>query len=142
MPLKLLQPHFFCDKTLLKLARYLRFAGFDTLVRQDYSYEKIAQICKKEKRIFLTRNKCLKKRLFPLDLIIIIEHEIYLQQIQFVISIFPVHNKLIASRCILCNRVLVQDTANNTITFCRKCKKKYWQGSHYNMMLKAINGKI
>jgi uncharacterized protein len=53
---------FVLDVHLGRLAAYLRMGGFDTLYRNDYDDEELAQISNSEARILLTRDIGLLKR--------------------------------------------------------------------------------
>ena len=59
-----LQPEarFILDTHLGRLAGYLRMLGFDTLYRNDYHDQELAQISAAEDRILLTRARGLLKR--------------------------------------------------------------------------------
>jgi len=61
-PKPLRKTEFVLDVHLGKLARYLRFLGFDSLYRNDYSDDELAQISAEKKRILLTRDRNLLKR--------------------------------------------------------------------------------
>jgi uncharacterized protein with PIN domain len=48
---------FFCDQDVLKLEKYLKSAGFDTISIKCLSKKKMNAYCKKYRRILITRNK-------------------------------------------------------------------------------------
>src|SRR5262249_7296465 len=61
-PQPLRETRFVLDVHLGKLAGYLRMLGFDTLYRNDYQDEELADISQRERRILLTRDRGLLKR--------------------------------------------------------------------------------
>ena len=56
------KPRFILDTHLGRLAAYLRMASFDTLYRNDYPDDELAQVAGEEKRVLLTRDIGLLKR--------------------------------------------------------------------------------
>ena len=137
---------FFCDVNVYRLAKYLRFAGFDTMTRKELSIQQISYICKKEKRIFITRKKKSAKGLFcnennNLPKIEVLDYDSYLQQIKSILTKYPINHNLIATRCLKCNVLLKQFAENPdkpTILYCSRCGKKFWKGTHYLNMLKVV----
>jgi uncharacterized protein with PIN domain len=126
---------FFCDVNVFRLAKWLRFAGFDTMTRRELSKDKIAQICKKDRRILLTRDK--KWSSVPKVEIIISEN--YLDQLEQILAKYHLRDELISTRCIDCNVLLKNTTLHAPhLKYCPRCGKKYWQGTHYQNMLDKI----
>ena len=96
---------FLCDQMLGTLAKWLRIYGFDTFfpdVEMDDS--DLIDICKKEKRVLITRDKNLiiRARRENLKTIEIISIGIN-DQIKTAISDIKIDTNNILSRCILCN---------------------------------------
>ena len=74
------------------------------------------------------------------------------EQLKHVIKKEYIDEKMILSRCSLCNTVLVEIKKNDVKTkvpekvyknndrfwFCSKCDKIYWMGSHYNKIKSKI----
>src|SRR5690606_8682000 len=56
------KPRFVLDTHLGKLANYLRMMGFDTLYRNDYDDDELAEVSHHEERIVLTRDLGVLKR--------------------------------------------------------------------------------
>jgi uncharacterized protein len=56
------RPRFILDTHLGRLASYLRMMGFDTLYRNDYPDDELAEVSNAEQRILLTRDVGLLKR--------------------------------------------------------------------------------
>lgn len=140
---------FVLDCHLGRLARYLRQFGFDTLYRNDYSDDELAETSAREHRILLTRDRSLLKRS-------IITHGYFIRafdprrQLDEVIRRFDLRNQIIPfGRCTRCNG-LVERVDKNTIEHelepktrlyfdefwqCRSCKQIYWEGSHVKHMV-------
>lgn len=139
---------FILDVHLGKLARYLRLLGFDTLYRNDYDDEELAQLARAKRRILLTRDRGLLKRR-------IITHGYYIRatypqrQLQEVLERFDLYRSVQSfQRCIRCNGLLASvpkeqvsarlemDTQRyfNQFWICGDCEQVYWKGSHYTRM--------
>lgn len=143
---------FVLDVHLGKLAVYLRFAGFDTLYRNDYHDDELTQISVTEQRILLTRDRNLLKRS-------IITHGYYVratdpkQQVAEIFRRFQLSLlDPLTQRCTQCNSLL-QPIAKEKILdrlppntqlyyhefyYCQICDKIYWKGSHYQNMMKCL----
>lgn len=146
------EPKFISDVHLGTLSRYLRFLGFDTLYRNDYSDSEIVEIAIAEKRIILTKDRGILKRR-------IVEYGYFvrgiepLKQLEEVLRVYGLRGKeKVFSRCSVCNgeveSVDKKDVAEKLPTKtkeyfqefyrCRKCGKIYWKGSHYEKLEKKI----
>lgn len=146
--------HFVVDIHLGKLATSLRLLGFDTLYRNDYEDEKLAQISSSQGRILLTRDKGLLMRS-------LVTHGYYVrntnpqEQIIEVLQRFDLF-KLITpfKRCLRCNGLLewvdkqsiieqVPEKVRSQIDQfqrCQDCDRIYWKGSHYERLQQFIDG--
>lgn len=150
-------PKFIADTHLGKLAKYLRFLGFDTLYENDYEDSHIINISKNEKRIILTRDKGILKNSN-------VSHGYFIRsqqsekQLAEVIKRFSLEtliNPFI--RCSECNSLIskvAKDSVSeklqpftkkyyNDFYQCTGCEKIYWQGSHYSKLknyIKKIRG--
>ena len=144
-----------CDQMLGSLAKWLRILGFDTFyTNSDMSDDYLISIALNQKRILITCDKILtikaKKKNLKVIRIDVTELD---QQINTVLNKLNLDKELFFSRCTLCNTVL-DKIENNKIEkmvpqrvlenndkfwFCRKCKKLYWKGTHYNNMIERIN---
>ncbi len=146
------EPRFVLDVHLGRLAARLRMLGLDTLYRNDYADEELAQISSTEQRILLTRDRGVLKRS-------IVTYGYYVretnpeQQLIEVVRRFnltrfvrPFH------RCLHCNGLL-EPVDKETILDqleprtrqyfhefhrCTNCGKIYWKGSHYDRMQRLI----
>ncbi len=150
-------PHLSCYRFILdihlgKLANSLRMLGFDTLYRNDYADEELAQISASQERILLTRDKGLLMRS-------LVTYGYYVRetnperQVVEVLRRFDLF-KLVQpfKRCIRCNGLLEtvakesildqlpQKTrlAINEFHRCAECSQIYWKGAHYERMEQFI----
>ncbi|BAZ30501.1 hypothetical protein NIES4074_29610 [Cylindrospermum sp. NIES-4074] len=150
-PLSLMR--FVLDIHLGKLATSLRLLGFDTLYRNDYEDQELAQISSSQTRILLTRDKGLLMRS-------LVTHGYYVrstqpqQQIVEVLRRFDLF-KLVSpfQRCLRCNGLLesvakesIIDQIPETVQLqthefhrCQDCAQIYWKGSHYERLQQFIN---
>lgn len=143
---------FILTKELGRLAKWLRILGFDTVYfNQDNLSSLIIQALRDE-RIILTRNQRLAR---PSGVkIVLIKAEKIKDQIAEILKelhIRPESEKMF-SRCIICNEELVEiekekikdkvpeyvfKTQEDFIT-CPKCKRIYWQGTHWGNVIKTL----
>jgi len=144
---------FILDTHLGRLASYLRMMGFDTLYRNDYPDDELAEVSNAEQRILLTRDIGLLKRSLVLHGYYVRNtnprkrlHEIS-KRYHLIDHIEPF------KFCMKCNgqlnRVDKADVADQispkTAEFytefhqCDACKQIYWKGSHYVKMEKLLD---
>jgi len=146
---------FLCDQMLGTLAKWMRIYGFDTIYANNKMDDKeLIDICKKENRILISRDKALIKwaKRENLETIEIINTDID-DQIRKVISDRQIDQKKVLSRCLICNGLVheikkvdikskipkkVYDN-NEKFWICKKCNKIYWKGSHFENMIDKIN---
>ncbi len=138
---------FLLDENLGKLAKWLRILGYDAAVYKSISLEKKIYLCKKERRVFLTRSNKIAKRKEDFSRILI-RKEKYDKQLLELKDLIELEEINIFSRCLDCNSKLQkiqvekieglvpENVRNNFSDFeiCRKCGKIYWKGSHYEAM--------
>ena len=151
-PRPLREPRFVLDAHLGKLAGYLRMLGFDTLYRNDYDDETLAQLSSSERRILLTRDRGLLKRS-------IVTHGYHVwetdpeRQVVEVLRRFDLFGAIAPfRRCMRCNGALESvskdDVADrlapktrqyyDEFARCQACRRVYWKGSHYERMQRYI----
>lgn len=145
-------PTFVLDVHLGKLAASLRMLGFDTLYRNDYDDEELAEISAFQERILLTRDKGLLMRS-------LVTYGYYVRetnperQIVEVLQRFDLSLKALPfGRCIKCNGLLEsvdkesivdqlpERTRGEIDEFhrCSVCNQIYWQGSHAKRMQQFV----
>jgi uncharacterized protein with PIN domain len=141
---------FLADKMLGKLARWLRFLGFDTSYPEVLSDKELIELAKRENRILLTRDKEVSETNKVQTLYI--KSEDVEDQIQQILQDLNLKPKSVLSRCSLCNTPLEEVSKNSVegkvpekvfevqdkFWFCNRCKKFYWPGTHYENILKKI----
>ncbi len=153
-PQALSVPRFVLDVHLGKLASSLRMLGFDTLYRNDYDDEELAEISAVQKRILLTRDKGLLMRS-------LVTYGYYVrrtnpeQQIVEVLRRFDLFKRVLPlQRCIRCNGLLQPVSKEsildqlpqktkleiNEFHRCSECGQVYWRGAHYERMQQFIQG--
>ncbi len=146
------EPRFVLDVHLGRLAAHLRMLGLDTLYRNDYADEELAQISSAEQRIVLTRDRGVLKRSIVVYGYYVRETDPEQQLIEvirrFNLTRFvrPFH------RCLHCNGLLepvdkekIADRLEprtqqyfHEFHLCTNCGKIYWKGSHYDRMQRLI----
>jgi uncharacterized protein with PIN domain len=146
------EPRFILDQHLGRLAVYLRMLGFDTLYRNDYADDELAEVASQEERILVTRDRRLLMRrtvqrgccLHSLDSRCQLAEVVQRYRLANITSSFK--------RCLRCNTPL-QPTPKEAIlhrlepltrlyyhefAICPSCDQVYWKGSHYEHMLGII----
>ena len=142
------RPNFILDQHLGRLAAYLRMMGFDTLYRNDYHDEELAQVSHDETRILLTRDIGLLKRSAVIYGYFVRETD-RRKQLAEITNRFDLKQQVIPfSRCMKCNGIvesvtreqiadqLPEGTARYYDTFhrCTSCGQIYWKGAHHQRM--------
>lgn len=143
---------FAADRMLGKLAKWLRFLGYDTTYCNDLSDDEfLAQV--DEGRMLLTRNTRLKHKVAPGHLIFIKDNDpkIQLKELVCRLGLRPESGRFF-TRCAVCNEALEPIegadvygrvphyiwTAHDRFSRCRGCGKLYWEGSHLERNRKEI----
>jgi len=147
------QTRFVLDCHLGRLARYLRQFGFDTLYRNDYTDEELAQTSAEQNRTLLTRDRSLLKRS-------VITHGYFVRefdprrQLDEVINRFDLKKQIIPfGRCTRCNGLVeavekqaIEDQLEpktrqyfDTFWHCTSCGQIYWEGSHVKHMIRLAD---
>ena len=153
-PEPLRHTRFVLDTHLGRLAAYLRLMGFDTLYRNDYRDEELADISRDERRILLTKDRGLLKRSQ-------VTHGYCVRATdprQQLLEVFRRFDLRGAARpfthCLRCNgllRPVPKESVGHLIssamaeryeeyTQCGSCGRIYWPGSHHRRMRQLVNG--
>ncbi len=142
---------FLADHMLGKLARYLRFMGYDTYYPDGgMSDDEIIALAGEENRVILTRDKELAARSGGY----FVRSDDYREQLRDVVSHFQLGCEAMLSRCSLCNTPLVrvsreavrgrvpQYVYEHTEEFymCPTCKRIYWYGTHTERIERFLTG--
>jgi uncharacterized protein with PIN domain len=144
---------FVLDVHLGRLAAYLRMLGFDTLYRNDYADEQLAQISSAEDRIVLTRDLGVLKRKLVKQGYYVRETNPERQLAEVLRHFNLIGVKQPFRRCLQCNNLLERVDKEsigdrlppNTKEYydefhiCRVCDKIFWKGSHYQRMQRLID---
>lgn len=127
-----------------RLARWLRFLGFDTLYYPDISDSRLISIARKEDRFILTRDTRLIKRKGLKNYLLLNANDSFKQLLQ-VLDTLKIRQFETFSRCVACNGYLakisdkleIRNSVPEYVFFhyktffrCNDCGKIYWEGSH------------
>jgi uncharacterized protein len=141
---------FAADRTLLRLARWLRLMGADVFCNPSLSAAAILECARTEGRSMLTRDKRLRTAANTLY----IEHHLFRDQLREVLARFPFDPRPNAfSRCSLCNNLLRsvgRDSVRRRVppfvfashdhfAVCDSCNKVYWPATHLRRALAEID---
>lgn len=144
---------FVADNNMGDIVKYMRTLGFDVFFDPSLCLSEIISISETQARILLTRNKNLLKHK-QISHGILISPGTIKKQIIYIIKHLDIMNKIRPfSRCLLCNSLLVDVSKTeiyeripiktkefcNEYTYCKKCDKIYWKGTHYVRMKKLID---
>lgn len=147
------EPRFVVDNHLGRLAAYLRMLGFDSLYRNDYDDDELAQIAGLDERILLTRDQRLLMR-NQVRRGYWVRSKIPREQIVEVLRQYGLWAQVAPfKRCMRCNGLLqpVEKEAVmhrlepltqqyfDQFRICSECNQVYWQGSHYERMARLID---
>ncbi len=153
---------FLADAMLGKIARKLRFLGFDTFYQSNIEDIEVIDISIKEKRIILTGDRNLFARTVRLNLdSLLLDKITEMENLVKILSSLGIKHITLSpfsTRCTICNNQLTMSSDKNEIKsknivppyilntidiffLCSKCNKVYWDGSHIKYMDSYI-GKI
>lgn len=143
---------FIVDECVANLAPKLRMLGCDVISDRIHDDQDIARISFDEKRVVLTRDRGLlmRKEVIWGHYIRTKTPDEQLREVIDFFSIRPLQNAL--QRCLVCNGILERVDKNEILEFigpktrlyyddfsrCQKCKKIYWEGSHFEKMQKNL----
>lgn len=147
------QPRFLCDEMLGQVCRYLRAAGYDTLLASGgMSDTDLLKLCHTEDRIFLTRDARVAEHRAARGVALILPHASLddlaaLLEAQFRLNWL----RYAFTRCLLDNTPLVAADAaararapddalkpGEPLSYCPACGRIYWHGSHYKRMREKL----
>lgn len=124
---------FICDQMLARLGRWLRAAGYDTvIIGQSMPDKEILALAIAEDRMLLTRDRYFEGKHNAIYLLGNSVEECAAQlsrelKMDWLAAPF--------TRCLECNTSLISEEMG---TFCPKCQKHYWEGSHTRRMLTTL----
>jgi uncharacterized protein with PIN domain len=135
---------FIADAMLGRLARWMRFLGFDTLYFKDIKDSRLIRIAREQDRCILTKDTRLIKIKGINNYLLVKANDSFHQLIE-VIDTLKLNQFNPLSRCVTCNGLLErvmnkQDIKDSVPEFiflnmnfflkCTECGKIYWEGSH------------
>ncbi|HOP46859.1 MAG TPA: Mut7-C RNAse domain-containing protein [Desulfobacteraceae bacterium] len=144
---------FIADINIGDIVRYMRALGFDVFFDPLLTIREIIEISGRENRIILTKSRRLLK-------FSDVTHGIYVhpgkfpEQIKRIIQYLDIKDTVKPfSRCLLCNGLLLgvekdkiinripQKTRSfcNEFSYCKKCDKYYWKGTHWIHMKEVLD---
>jgi uncharacterized protein with PIN domain len=147
-----MNPCFAAEKTLGKLAKWLRLLGFDTLYDPEITAERLFEIMEND-RIVLTRTQRAKKQLASRKLIFIESDHLEKQLNQVLRELdLKFADTRPFSRCLQCNVLIVAAEkysvwgrvpdyifeTHDHFQHCPGCGRIYWPGSHTQRSLEKI----
>lgn len=142
---------FIADNMLGKLAKWLRFLGYDVLYSRAFDDKQLLEISNAENRLLLTRDKELAKCNDFSGLYI--NSEELEEQFKQVISEFNLAlDRRAFTRCPECNCLLKDVDKSQVIDkvpkgvlekqdmfwSCENCVRYYWRGTHYEQIRKKL----
>ena len=151
-PQPLREPRFVLDVQLGRLAAYLRMLGFDAVYSNSACDPELVRISLEGKRILLTRDRGLLKHS-------VVTHGYWVRetdsrhQAAEVVRRFDLAGSLRPfTRCLACNELLHEASKDDVCSRvppriaewcdefqeCDRCRRVYWQGSHYRRMQRWI----
>jgi len=146
---------FVADSMVGKLARWLRFLGIDVVYVSSGNADEIVKIAEQERRIILTRNSDILKKLKGHRVwIYFLSSEKSEVQLKEVVEKFNLWDRINPfSRCSICNEPLVpveKEEVRGKVPFyvfqnvdhfekCPKCGRIYWEGSHINRLYEKLS---
>ena len=146
---------FVCDQMLVGLGKWLRAAGYDTIIIEtSIPDQQILEYALNEERLLLTRDAHFLKMKTTGETVIFLRGNSIKECIQELNERLNIDWLLDPfSRCLVCNSklteadyqtILEQVPADvllkSTLCFyCLQCKKVYWKGSHTKRMLDQLN---
>jgi uncharacterized protein with PIN domain len=144
---------FICDDHCGRLARWLRFLGFDCLYQRDIDDHTLLRRATDEQRTILTKDHALAERALARTVVLIVSPD-SLQQLAQVIDEqnLTIDSSRIGTRCSMCNGlaqpVPLEQIAERIPPYVRKtqtafrecegCHRIYWAGTHVQRMLERL----
>jgi uncharacterized protein with PIN domain len=147
-----MMPFFAAEKTLGKLAKWLRLLGFDTLYEPGIATEEFIKSLESD-RILLTRTQRIQKQSLSCKLIFVQSDHWIAQLKQLIIELnLTAHDARPFSRCLQCNEPIVatdKDSLRGRVPDyifetqeqfrrCPKCDNIYWPGTHTKRSMQKI----
>jgi uncharacterized protein with PIN domain len=144
---------FLCDEMLVRLARLLRAAGYDTYLASGGEKDRdLLHIAREEGRIVLTRDKRLAEAALP-ESVLISGHGVEAEARSLTSGVVLDWDFAPFTRCVMDNARLREATADEIARMpeasqalpgpfraCPACGRLYWPGSHVRRMSARLSG--
>ena len=143
---------FIADNMLGKLAKWLRFLGYDVLYPRNIDDNELIELSKSQDRYILTRDREISKRK-GLKVLYIASDQLDIQLRQVIEEFKLKYDSLAFNRCPECNHLL--DKIDKSLVIdkvpggvlerqdefwvCGNCNRFYWQGSHYEKIKQKLD---
>ncbi|MBI3089685.1 MAG: hypothetical protein HYY96_03385 [Candidatus Tectomicrobia bacterium] len=149
-------PAFIADLTVGRLAKWLRWLGYDTLFLRRREIPILLRILDTSARILLTRRRRLAQGL-PAARVLFIEHNQLMDQLRQVVTAlsldFCTHR---GTRCMRCNELLAPRRreevrgqvpaytyqTHERFSQCPGCGRIYWEGTHRERMEACVEAEL
>lgn len=143
---------FLCDEMLLRLARLLRAAGYDTYLAQGGQRDaELLAIARAENRVLVTRDKRLAAEAHPRG--VLVEGRGAYAEAEHLAAVLPIDWRLAPfTRCIVDNAPLRHADASDLdrmpqesrgrpgpFRACPACGRVYWPGSHVRRLSERLD---
>lgn len=143
------EPKFLVDEMLQRLGRWLRAAGYDTIIAQgaQSDYYLLRQAIDEGRQLLTKDNELARHRRAPGTVILLEGESIddYARQLSNELGIDWTH--YLFTRCMVCNSLLTPANAeqiasmpelarekNAEAYYCKQCNQVFWDGSHAQRM--------
>ncbi len=140
---------FLCDEMLKGVARWLRAAGYDTLIAPDGTPDrKLIEQARQQQRVFLTRDRRLVAEQSPADDLVLLTcngQNSCLEELRRRLGVDWLRQPF--SRCLRCNTLLIEADPERwrevpeqsrelatRLLYCPSCNQLFWDGGHVARM--------
>lgn len=138
-----------CDEMLHRLGRWLRAAGYDTVVADaGRSDRELMEQAVREGRWLVTRDRGFLERRAAEQYVIYLDTEdpdAQARQLAERLGVDWLHRPF--SRCLLCNSPLQQaepaqrpEHVEGPVQYCPACDQLFWEGHHVQRMRRRLHG--
>ncbi|NPV07162.1 MAG: hypothetical protein HPY83_04255 [Anaerolineae bacterium] len=143
-------PRFIADAMLGRLARWLRFAGYDTVYDTSLDDGELARLARETGRVLLTRDRELAGRR-GITAYLVSSEQIQ-EQVAEVLRAFGKTGPVSPPRCAVCNGLLADAERESVqgkvpphvwsdqaaFRVCRGCGRVYWGGTHWEGIRRGL----
>lgn len=129
---------FAVDRSLGRLARWLRRLGFDTVLRPEFDRHRLETLAAREGRVLLTRTPA-RQRTPERARTLVLEASGFREQLREIDAAHPLGGwEARARRCLSCNVVL--EPRGDGTWRCLRCRRTLTAGGHDLRMEKLLGG--